>query len=131
MTSTGLPKKVDSLLRKSKKPVQFVLFRIPNDFNLQDMKDVELDLTDLKINSMCGSLSAIPDMNTNPDRASACPLIPDGDQNTLKCDRSFAANIQIIKAPVRTSSKKRTSEVIIKKEIVKKSKKIKDQPAEE
>jgi hypothetical protein len=124
-----LPAKVQSLLKRSgKKPVKFVLFRLPKDFDLKDMNGAQLDLSDLKVSSVCGKLSAIPDLHTNPDRASACPLV-ESDDGHLRCGNSFAAHIQIVTGePVQAIRQTPlVQHVQIKREIEKKSKKVKVQ----
>ena len=128
-----VPKKLESMLKKSKKPLKFVLFRLPKDLPLNDMNGLSIDLTDLAVWSD-KSISAVTDLHTNPDRASACPILPDisdESKSTLKCGDSFSANIQIIRSDKLKTFTKQTaeanhSEVKIKKEIVKKSKKIKE-----
>ena len=136
----SLPAKVESLVKKAhKKPLKFVLFRIPKDMKVSELNGMRIDLSDLKVNSVGGDLEAIPDLHTNPDRASACPLLPDGAE--LKCGDSFAANIQIIKhtqkqtktrneskESLSVSAKTDVATVAVKKEIEKKkSKKVKVQ----
>lgn len=128
MSNATLPAKVESLLRKSKRPVKFVLFRVPKDVELKDLEGSELDLTDLKLTSIGSDLEAVPDLLTNPDRASACPLLPNTDE-TLKCGRSFDATIQIVKRPqavdVNQSNMRKPEK--IKEEKAKKSKRVKVQ----
>lgn len=127
----NLPCEAESLLKKAfKRPVKLVLFRVPKDFDLKEMNGGHLNMADLKLNSLCGSLSAIPDLHTNPDRASACPLIPSQEDGSFKCGRAFSANIQILKAADKEQSRKKkqslvAEDVVVKKEINKKVKKVK------
>lgn len=131
---TSLPEKVDSLLRKSKRPVKFVLLRLPKDIDIKELDGSELDLTDLKMTSIGGDLSAIPDLVTNPDRASACPLFPDG-ENEIKCGKCFDATIQVVKGHQKNSKldstqgiKTQSSKLArVKDEVAKKTKRIKIQ----
>ena len=98
-----LPGKAGSLLEKSERPIKFVLFRLPKDLDLEELNGSEIDLTDLKISSISGELAAIPDLMTNPDRASACPLFSEGEES-MKCGRCFDATIQIIKRKIESSN---------------------------
>lgn len=131
LAAMNLPSKAENLLKKAyKRPVKLVLFRVPKDFDLKEMNGGHLNMADLKLNSVCGSLSAIPDLHTNPDRASACPLIPSLQDGSFKCGSAFKANIQILKAADKEQSRKMkqilvAGDVVIKKEIKKKVKKVK------
>lgn len=107
-----LPRRLDKLIRKSKKPLKYVLLRLPKDFSLtQELQGVEIDLTDLHVTSH-GTLSAIPDLQTNPERASVCPLLPT-ENDELQCGPAISAHIQIVRKPASTAAK-------IKKELVEK-----------
>lgn len=113
-----LPVKVQSQINKG--GAKFVLFRIPTDFSIKEELDgVKIDLADLKISSN-DSISAIPDLLTNPDRASACTLLPN-DTNELLCGPAFSAYIQIVKKSNHSSRKKTQvdvpTKVTVKKEI--------------
>ena len=124
---TSLPPRVRSLLKKSdKKPVKFVLFRLPKGMKPSDLNGVQLDLTDLKLTSIEGNLAAVPDLHVDAERASACPLIPEED-GSFRCGPSFAANIQIVKQTVPKPAKRvaEQPQPVIKKE--KKLKKIKSE----
>ena len=112
-----LPSKMEQAL-KSKKPAKFVLLRLPNDLSLsKDLDGTEIDLADLKLSSS-QSVSAIPDLQINPERASACSLVPD-EKGGLKCGPAFSAHIQIIKgnATQKSTPKDASSPVKIKKEL--------------
>ena len=130
---TKIPAKLEELIKKSgKKKLQYVLFRLPSDMKVSELDGVKLDLTDLKITSVADNLKAVPDMHTDPDRASACILLPDKDGKGMKCGGAFAANVQIIRATSQSESvvKAKTAEETqkpIKKEPTKKLRKIKSE----
>ena len=130
---TKLPAKLEELIKKNgKKKLQYVLFRLPNDMKVSELDGVKLDLTDLKISSVGDNLKAVPDMHTDPDRASACILLPDSDGKGMKCGGAFAANVQIIRASAQKSSGEKTAiseetQKPIKKEATKKLRKIKSE----
>jgi len=89
------------------------------------MDGVSIDLRDLKVSSS-KDLTAVTDRHTNPDRSSACTLLPDGEG--MKCGSSFVAHIQMVKSAETKKSKKKVSiaaqESPVKKEIPKKQKKL-------
>lgn len=102
----SLPNGLKELIKKAKKPLKYVLFRVPKDMSLQEELDgVQIDMTDLKITST-ERLAAIPDFLTNPERASACLLIPDKkDKDSLKCGPAFSAHVQIIRRDIPQGTK--------------------------
>jgi hypothetical protein len=131
--SQGLPPKLEELMKSgSKKKLRFVLFRLPKDMKTSDLNGLELDLTDLKVTSVGSDLKAVPDMQTDPERGSACVLLPDADGKSMKCGKPFVSNIQIIR--VSHSNKRRNqieslpaSSHAVKQEPKRKLKKIKSE----
>ena len=114
-----LPSRVASLVKKAgKKPLKFMLFRLPKDMTAKDLHGVQIDLTDLKVTSVDGNISAIPDMLMDSERASACPLVPDEAGSDLKCGDVFAASIQIIKQAKSKSSESKTKQVSVEQPAV-------------
>ena len=128
---SGLPIKVQELLKSGdKSKLQFVLFRLPKDMKPSELEGMEIDISDLKITSVGSNLTAVPDLHTDPDRASACPLLPaDTEGKTLRCGAPFSANIQIIRGQGKELTKAQVHAIqhSIKKESVKKLKKIKSE----
>jgi hypothetical protein len=119
-----LPPSVEALIKKSKKPLKYVLLRLPKEMPISDLDGVSIDLTDLKVSST-KELTAVTDRHTNPDRASACPLFPDGE--SIKVGDAFVAHIQLVKSSESKKSKKvsiLTDQESVKKEITKKQKKL-------
>ena len=114
-----LPTKIGQLIES--KSAKFVLLRLPDDVSLaEDLEGVGIDMSDLKLTSG-NTISAIPDRQTNPDRGSACTLLPDG-KGRLKCGPAFVAHIQVIKGNSIVSTLE-SKTVKIKKEIGTKSSK--------
>jgi hypothetical protein len=126
---SGLPPKVESLLKSSdKKKLKFVIFRLPEDMKASDLEGVTIDLSDLKVTSVGGNLKAVPDLLTDPDRASACWLLPVSEGKDLRCGAPFCANIQIIRDQKRNVPERLPElQHVIKKESTKKLKKIKSE----
>jgi hypothetical protein len=130
---TKMPAKLDELIKKNgKKKLQYVLFRLPYDMKVSELDGVKLDLADLKITSLSENLKAVPDMHTDPDRASACILLPDSEGKGFKCGSAFAANVQIIRERGKKVNKPKDGAVEeaqkpIKKEETKKIRKIKSE----
>jgi len=126
----GVTEGMDSIVKKSKGNVKFVLFRLPKNASVSDLDGLEIDLTDLKVSSDKG-FRAVSDRATIPERGSACPLIPEGD--ALKCAGAFMAHVQLVRdSPEPALKKKRTSlgkeTTAVKQESAKKSKKqVKEQ----
>ncbi len=91
---------------KSARQVKYVLFRLPKNSSVSDLDGMEIDLTDLKVTSDKGFRTVI-DRATIPERSSACPLIPDGED--LKCGGAFLAHVQLVREIEEPSKKKKPS----------------------
>ena len=123
-----LPKKFAKLVRKSSKPLKYVLFRLPPDTEVSELNGLKLSLQDLSVSSV-SNMTTVTDLKTSS--SSACVLVPDeSDTNRLKCGPAFDAYVQIVKESGKLKTKSNpivkeqssTPAVRVKKEIEKKSK---------
>jgi hypothetical protein len=92
------PKQIKNI-HKKQKSAKFVLIRLPDGSDIQDLNGMKINLDDLALSTSKG-LTAVTDLKANIERGSVSVVVPGDSDSTVKCGYPVEAFVHVFRTPV-------------------------------